>query len=148
MANPTPRHFDTILSPIITEKATLLSEHNKVVFRVAEQGKGARRRIQHAPVVHPFPALIEHLECAPPVLLRRRQVTRANCHPSCDHPAPRQIDQCSLVHAAFGQLGLAGFDLLREHQFDTRLAHGFKHSPIKPSGKVAAGRVSILLPGG
>jgi large subunit ribosomal protein L23 len=36
MADPTPRHFDTIVSPIITEKATLLSEHNKVVFRVAE----------------------------------------------------------------------------------------------------------------
>ena len=27
-------HYDTILSPVITEKATLLSEHNKVVFRV------------------------------------------------------------------------------------------------------------------
>ena len=36
MANPTPRHYDTILSPIITETATLLSEHNKVVFRVAD----------------------------------------------------------------------------------------------------------------
>jgi len=32
---PTVRHYDTILSPIITEKATLLSEQNKVVFRVA-----------------------------------------------------------------------------------------------------------------
>ena len=32
----TARHYDTILSPIITEKATLLSEHNKVVFRVAK----------------------------------------------------------------------------------------------------------------
>ena len=31
----TARHYDTILSPIITEKATLLSEKNKVVFRVA-----------------------------------------------------------------------------------------------------------------
>ncbi len=30
------RHYDTILSPIITEKATMLSEHNKVVFRVAQ----------------------------------------------------------------------------------------------------------------
>ena len=30
----TERHYDTILSPVITEKATLLSEHNKVVFRV------------------------------------------------------------------------------------------------------------------
>jgi len=34
MADPTPRHFDVILSPVITEKATLLSEQNKVVFRV------------------------------------------------------------------------------------------------------------------
>ena len=27
-------HYDTILAPVITEKSTLLSEHNKVVFRV------------------------------------------------------------------------------------------------------------------
>ena len=32
----TARHYDVILSPVITEKATLLSEHNKVVFRVAQ----------------------------------------------------------------------------------------------------------------
>jgi large subunit ribosomal protein L23 len=31
----TARHYDTILAPIITEKATVLSEQNKVVFRVA-----------------------------------------------------------------------------------------------------------------
>ena len=31
----TARHYDTILAPLITEKATLLSEQNKVVFRVA-----------------------------------------------------------------------------------------------------------------
>jgi large subunit ribosomal protein L23 len=31
----TARHYDTVLSPVITEKATVLSEHNKVVFRVA-----------------------------------------------------------------------------------------------------------------
>ncbi len=30
----TPRHYDTILKPIITEKATLLSENGKVVFQV------------------------------------------------------------------------------------------------------------------
>ncbi len=29
------RHYDTILAPVITEKATVLSEQNKVVFRVA-----------------------------------------------------------------------------------------------------------------
>ena len=32
---PTARHYDTILAPVITEKATLLSEQNKVVFQVA-----------------------------------------------------------------------------------------------------------------
>jgi large subunit ribosomal protein L23 len=31
----TARHYETILAPLITEKATLLSEQNKVVFRVA-----------------------------------------------------------------------------------------------------------------
>jgi large subunit ribosomal protein L23 len=28
------RHYDAILSPVITEKATLASEHNQVIFRV------------------------------------------------------------------------------------------------------------------
>ncbi len=35
-AQPTARHYDTILSPVITEKSTLLSEQNKVVFKVAD----------------------------------------------------------------------------------------------------------------
>ncbi len=30
------RHYDTILAPVITEKATRLSEMNKIVFRVAD----------------------------------------------------------------------------------------------------------------
>ena len=30
-----PRHYDVIVAPHITEKATLLSEHNAVVFRVS-----------------------------------------------------------------------------------------------------------------
>ena len=29
------RHYDVILAPVITEKSTLLSENNAVVFRVA-----------------------------------------------------------------------------------------------------------------
>jgi len=28
------RHYDTIIAPVITEKSTASSEHNKVVFRV------------------------------------------------------------------------------------------------------------------
>ena len=30
------RHYDVILAPMITEKATVLSEQNKVVFKVAQ----------------------------------------------------------------------------------------------------------------
>ncbi|MFG1297651.1 MULTISPECIES: 50S ribosomal protein L23 [Xanthobacter] len=33
--NIEPRHYDVILSPVITEKATNASEQNKVVFDVA-----------------------------------------------------------------------------------------------------------------
>jgi large subunit ribosomal protein L23 len=31
------RHYDTIVSPIITEKSTMASEMNQVVFRVADK---------------------------------------------------------------------------------------------------------------
>jgi large subunit ribosomal protein L23 len=30
-----PRYYDVIISPMITEKATTVSEHNQVVFKVA-----------------------------------------------------------------------------------------------------------------
>jgi large subunit ribosomal protein L23 len=30
------RHYDVVLSPVITEKSTMLSENNAVVFRVAD----------------------------------------------------------------------------------------------------------------
>lgn len=29
------RHYDVIVSPVITEKSTMISEHNQVVFNVA-----------------------------------------------------------------------------------------------------------------
>ena len=34
--NIEPRHYDVIVSPVITEKATTASEQNKVVFNVAK----------------------------------------------------------------------------------------------------------------
>ena len=37
----TARHYDTILSPIITEKATYATEMNQVVFRVAKDATKA-----------------------------------------------------------------------------------------------------------
>jgi large subunit ribosomal protein L23 len=35
MTTHDPRHYDVILSPVITEKATNASEYNKVIFKVA-----------------------------------------------------------------------------------------------------------------
>ena len=35
MTTSDPRHYDVILSPVITEKATNASEHSKVIFKVA-----------------------------------------------------------------------------------------------------------------
>ncbi len=35
MTTRDPRHYDIILSPVITEKATMASEHGQVMFRVA-----------------------------------------------------------------------------------------------------------------
>ena len=34
MTTSDPRHYDIIIGPVITEKATTASEHNKVVFKV------------------------------------------------------------------------------------------------------------------
>ena len=33
---PEARHYDVVVAPHITEKSTMLSEHNAVVFRVAQ----------------------------------------------------------------------------------------------------------------
>ena len=33
--SPDPRHYDVIISPVITEKATMASERNQVTFNVA-----------------------------------------------------------------------------------------------------------------
>ena len=35
MTTSDPRHYDIIIAPVITEKATMASEHNQVVFKVA-----------------------------------------------------------------------------------------------------------------
>jgi len=35
MADVKTHHYDTVLAPLITEKSTLVSEENKVIFKVA-----------------------------------------------------------------------------------------------------------------
>ena len=36
MSTTDPRHYDVIIAPVITEKATLASEHGQVMFKVAK----------------------------------------------------------------------------------------------------------------
>ena len=40
------RHYDVILAPHITEKSTLLSEHNAIVFKVA--GEATKPQVKEA----------------------------------------------------------------------------------------------------
>jgi large subunit ribosomal protein L23 len=44
--SPDPRHYDVIISPVITEKATAASEHNQVIFNVARTA--TKREIKEA----------------------------------------------------------------------------------------------------
>ena len=46
MSTQDPRHYDIIVAPVITEKATTASEHNKVVFKVA--AKATKPQIKEA----------------------------------------------------------------------------------------------------
>jgi len=40
------KHYDVIVAPVVTEKATMASEHNKVVFKVAP--KATKPQIKEA----------------------------------------------------------------------------------------------------
>ena len=41
-----PRYYDVIVAPVVTEKATLASEHNKVMFKVSS--KATKPQIKEA----------------------------------------------------------------------------------------------------
>src|SRR5204862_396234 len=68
MKNIDPRHYDVIVAPVVTEKATMASEHNKVVFKVAS--KATKPQIKEAveklfDVKVDTPATVERLEYDP-----------------------------------------------------------------------------------
>ena len=46
MTTTDPRHYDVIIAPLITEKATNASEHNKVLFKVT--AKATKPQIKEA----------------------------------------------------------------------------------------------------
>src|SRR3978361_171145 len=58
MKNMDPRPYDIIVSPVVTEKATYASEHNKVVFRVAS--KATKPQIKEA-VEKLFDVKVKHV---------------------------------------------------------------------------------------
>ena len=67
MSTNDPRHYDVILAPVITEKATAASEHSKVIFKVALTAPPSAR--------HPRPPRRD-----PPRLVARRQLPRPQRH--------------------------------------------------------------------
>ena len=46
MSTNDPRHYDILIAPVVTEKATMASEHNKIVFKVAS--KATKPQIKEA----------------------------------------------------------------------------------------------------
>jgi large subunit ribosomal protein L23 len=42
MTTADPRHYELIIAPVITEKATIASEHNQVMFKVAKHATKAQ----------------------------------------------------------------------------------------------------------
>ena len=44
--SPEPRHYDIIIAPVITEKATIASDRNQVIFKVA--GTATKPQIKEA----------------------------------------------------------------------------------------------------
>jgi len=46
MKNIDPRHYDVIIAPVITEKSTMASERNQVIFKVAS--KATKPQIKEA----------------------------------------------------------------------------------------------------
>ena len=51
-----PRHYDIIVAPVITEKATMASDENKVVFRVRKEATKPQIK---AAVEHLFDVKVE-----------------------------------------------------------------------------------------
>ena len=58
MKNIDPRYYDIIVAPVVTEKATLASEHNKVLFKVSS--KATKPQIKEA-VEKLFDVKVKHV---------------------------------------------------------------------------------------
>ena len=85
MSTTDPRHYDVILiAPVITEKATTASEHNKVVFKVARNA--TKPQIKEA-VEKLFDVKVKRVN----TLVRKGKVRafKGRLGRSCDDPSAR-----------------------------------------------------------
>ena len=71
-----PRHYDVILSPVITEKATMASERNQVIFKVA--GTATKPQIKEA-VEKLFDVKVKAVN----TLVRKGKSRRSAAGPAC-----------------------------------------------------------------
>jgi len=104
MSTSNPRHYDVILSPVITEKATMASEHNKVVFKVARNA--TKPQIKEA-VEKLFDVKVKNVNTLirggkiamqPGVDLRRRAGAHEHAHPAVEI----ELRQCR-AHARYAR---------------------------------------------
>jgi len=58
MSTSDPRHYDVIVAPVITEKATMASQHNKVTFKVRKNA--TKQQIKEA-VEKLFDVKVKHV---------------------------------------------------------------------------------------
>ena len=79
MSTSDPRHYDVILSPVITEKATMASEHNKVVFKVRKTA--TKPQIKEA-VEKLFDVKVKNVNTLTRKGKRRCSRTRSGCCPT------------------------------------------------------------------
>ena len=79
-----PRHYDVIVSPVITEKATFASEQNKVVFKVR---KNATKPQIKAAVEGLFDVKVESVN----TLVRKGKFKRSRGRPGMQTDVKRAI---------------------------------------------------------
>lgn len=84
MTTSDPRHYDVIVAPIITEKATLASEHSQVMFKVARNA--TKPQIKEA-VEHLFDVKVKSVN----TLVRRGKVKAFKGSVGTQSPTKRAI---------------------------------------------------------
>ena len=79
-----PHHYDVIIAPVITEKATMASEHNQVIFKVA---RGATKPQIREAVERLFDVKVESVN----TLVRKGKFKRSRGRPGMQSDVRKAI---------------------------------------------------------